>query len=53
MIPAAPVDLWDRVIEKIAKLVFERETNLERGTYGVKMPHLAQVEQKPAADKAS
>lgn len=26
MIPAAPVDFWQRVIDKVARMVFEHET---------------------------
>ena len=57
MIPSAPTDLWDRVVDKLARLIFDRETNLERAAYVSKLPHLAPtisptVDGKPV-DKAS
>lgn len=35
MIPPAPTDLWERVIARIAQLVFEREVVLQASGVGV------------------
>ena len=37
MISAAPTDFWERVIERVARFVFERECNLERSRYEGKL----------------
>jgi hypothetical protein len=31
MIPGAPVNFWEKVVERVAQLIFERETALSAG----------------------
>jgi len=47
VIGPAPPDLWDRVAKIIARMVYERETNLERTRFSEKLPHL--VDNPPQA----
>ena len=43
MIPSAPADFWEIVARRVAKAIFDRETNLERARFTDKVPNLATV----------
>ena len=41
MIPGAPVNFWEKVVERVAQLIFERETALSAGA-GIRLAPAAE-----------
>jgi hypothetical protein len=49
VIPPAQTDFWERVADKVARLLYERETQPERAAFAQRMPHLAGALQQTSA----